>query len=196
MEKVLHKQIIQFLNTENLLYQYQDGFRPGRSTHHSIEKLTNSIFDELNLQNCTTAIYLDFSKAFDTLNHNILSKKLTNLGFGQNSLSLIQNYLTDRVQRTKANGLLSDYHIITCGVPQGSVLGPLLFLTYINDMHTVLNTMKCQHYADDTVLYFAHSPLNDPSTAINKDLQNIAKWCNSNKLSLNSKKNQDDDFCQ
>ena len=187
MEKVLRKQLLEYLIGNDLLFVHQDGFRPNRSTQHSIEKLTNYIFEALNKNLCTTAIYLDFSKAFDTLNHFILKKKLTNLGLQNSATALIENYLTDRRQRTKANGILSDYHNITCGVPQGSVLGPLLFLTYINDMHSSLTNLQCQHYADDTVLYISHQPEMDISNIINNDLVQIATWCNS-KLSLNNKK--------
>ena len=188
MEKILHRQLLNYLNVNDLIFENQDGFRPKRSTHHSIEKLTNNIAQALNRQHCTTAIYLDFSKAFDTLNHNILATKLTSLGLNLDSVNLMTDYLSNRKQRTKANGILSEFHDIVCGVPQGSVLGPLLFLTYINDMHTALTNLRCQHYADDTVIYLHHSPAIQISTTLNDDLTNINTWCTINKLSLNSKK--------
>ena len=108
MEKILHSHLLNYLKRQNLIYSNQDGFRPKRSTHHSIEKLTNNIFQALNKQKCTTAIYLDFSKALNTLNHNILFTKLTALGLGNSAINLISDYLTNRKQHTKANGTLSE----------------------------------------------------------------------------------------
>ena len=98
-----------------------------------------------------------FSKAFDTLNHDILAKKLSNLALHANLVSLLQNYLSDRGERTIDNGILIplSYH---CGVLPGSVLGPVLFLTNINDMHSSLNNLNYQYHADDTVIYIHHSP--------------------------------------
>ena len=186
MEKVLHKQLLQYLLNQNLLSENQDGFRPGHSTIDSIEKLTNYIYTALNKQYCTTAIFLDFKKAFDTLNHKILATKLTNIGLDLSAVNLIENYLKNRNQRTKANGILSNPHHISCGVPQGSVLGPLLFLVYINDMSKVLKVLECQHYADDTVVYLSHKPDVNVNKKINKDLNHTKEWCIRNKLSLDS----------
>ena len=102
---------------------------------------------------------------------------------------MFENYLTNRHQRTRANNTISDTHPITCGVPQGSVLGPLLFLTYINDFGHCLEKLEVQHYADDTVIFHSHVP-NDVQTSniINEDLNNVKDWCIENKLSLNAKK--------
>ena len=126
---------------------------------------------------------------YSYLNHKIPFKKLHFLGFSQKSVKLIENYLTNRSQRTKANNIISDSHPITCGVPQGSVLGPLLFLTYINDFGHCLEKLEVQHYADDTVIFHPHYPQDlDTSDIINHDLENVRKWCIGNKLSLNAKK--------
>ena len=189
VEKVIHKQTIDYLNNNDLLSDNQDGFRPARSTMDSLEKFTNAVYTNLNGNLCTTATFLDFKKAFDTLNHKILFQKLKHLGFSQKSIKLFENYLTNRTQRTKANNHISTPHDINCGVPQGSVRGPLLFLTYINDFGNCLQTLKVQHYADDTVIHIAHHPGDrDTSNLINADLELVRQWCISNKLSLNAKK--------
>ena len=188
-EKIMHKQIITYLNEENLLNENQDGFRPNRSTINSLTKLTDNIYRGLNIEYCTTAIFLDFKKAFDTLDHKILAKKAEKIGFDQRAVALVSDYLNERKQCTKANGVISSEKTLTCGVPQGSVLGPLLFLLYINDMNFCLDSLKCQHYADDTVIYLDHSPSdNTIERKINLDLEKISKWCLDNKLSLNTKK--------
>ena len=188
-EKVIHRQIIDYLNINDLLNENQDGFRPKRSTMDSLTKFTNNIYKGFNKQHCTTAIFLDFKKAFDTLDHTILAKKLDKVGFDHSAVALIADYLSNRQQTTKANDIVSDPMTITCGVPQGSVLGPLLFLIYINDMNTCLSSLKCQHYADDTVIYIEHTPANiEIAHTINQDLNKISTWCITNKLSLNTTK--------
>ena len=123
---------------------------------------------------------MDFRKAFDTINHSILKNKLYKLGFKNEATNLTVNYLTNRTQSTKANGIISDPHPIACGVPQGSVLGPLLFIIYINDLGSVLQDMMCQHYADDTVVYLPNG-LNTPNVEdiINQDLDKVNTWCES-----------------
>ena len=127
-EKIIHKQTLDYLNNNDLLSDNQDGFRPARSTLDGLEKFTNKVYSNLNSDLCTTTTFLDFKKAFDTLDHKILLRKLLHLGFSQNSVKLFENYLTNRSQRTKAKNIISNLHPVSCGVPQGSVLGPLGYM--------------------------------------------------------------------
>ena len=101
------------------------------------------------------AIFFDLKKAFHTVNHNILIKKLKVMGISGNLLDWVENYLSSRYQKTLCNNTVSSMNKVLCGVPPGSILGPLLFLVYINDMEYILGDVKCQLYADDTVLYIS-----------------------------------------
>ena len=127
-------------------------------------------------------------KAFDTVNHNILLKKLDKLGIKEINLKWIQNYLTNRSQCTLANGFLSTNKQITCGVPQGSVLGPLLFLVYVNDLGNALQGSGHYLYADDTVIFKSGINVPDTVAELQNDLNGFGSWCRANKLSINTKK--------
>ena len=104
----------------------------------------------------TGVLFLDLKKAFDTVNHNIMLQKLAMYGMGPVCVSWFENYLAGRTQMTKVNDVLSDTRIVSCGVPQGSILGPLMFIIYINDMDKVISDCSVSLYADDTALYYAH----------------------------------------
>ena len=188
-EKVVHSQVLTYLTSENILTAKQHGFRPSHSTITSLTELTDQIYKAIDNKLVTLVTYLDFAKAFDTINHDLLSQKLRKIGLAEASVSWFKSYLTNRLQMTKANGVTSLPGRITCGVPQGSILGPLLFLIYINDLPTSLTSLQCQLYADDTALYTpCKFPDPDIVPRINADLLNVANWCKKNKLSLNIKK--------
>ena len=127
-------------------------------------------------------------KAFDTVNHQLLIKKLKKYGISGKFLAWIDNYLTDRKQCTVANNIVSSNENVVCGVPQGSVLGPLLFLVYINDISTAITNSKISMYADDTVVYISHADVNLSIPLLQSDLNRVYTWCNSNKLTINCKK--------
>lgn len=127
-------------------------------------------------------------KAFDTINHKILLQKLYKLHFSQSAVNFIKNYLSNRSQITKINEHFSEPKELTCGVPQGSILGPTLFLIYINDLHTSLTYLEPILYADDTNLFLESKNLNDLLPEINHDLQSLSKWCIRNKLTINLEK--------
>ena len=150
-------------------------------------KFINDIFNAINTRQITIATFIDMAKAFDTVNHEILIKKLDKLGFTGNLLKLLQNYLENRKQSTMTNGYTSKSKNIICGIPQGSTVGPLLFILYINDISSVLKHCKYQLYADDTVLYIS-GQVENISDSVNTDLVNFKNWCNQNKLTINVKK--------
>ena len=132
--------------------------------------------------------FLDFAKAFDTVNHDILLEKLKYYGFRDKSHALLESYLSNRVQRTEVNGVLSDEGIIKHGVPQGSVLGPLLFLLYINDISESSKILKFFLFADDTTVYYSDKLNSQTEKLLNCELEKVSNWLSANKLSLNVKK--------
>ena len=142
----------------------------------------------MNDNKIVIATYIDAMKAFDTVNHKILLQKAEHYGIKGLVLDWLRNYLTERYQCTIANNVISDRKLITCGVPQGSVCGPLLFLIYINDIASVLDYCKVSLYADDTVIYIDHNDVSEAVELVQNDLNNLSKWCERNKLTINSKK--------
>ena len=130
----------------------QGGFRPGYSTISKTAFYINDLYEAMNKNELTISVCIEAMKAFDTVNHEILLKKIKYFGIIGKNARWIENYLSDRKQCTYANNKLSNEEIITCGVPQGSVCGPLLFLLYINDISKVLSNCKVSLYADETAL--------------------------------------------
>ena len=124
-------------------------------------------------------------KPFDTVNHEILLRKFERYGFDKNALALLRNCLTDRTQRCQLNGMLSHQRGITCGIPQGSILGPLLFIIYIYDLPSCLEHTTPRMFADDASLTAVGKTLNIAEEIANKDLNNVKAWLSSNKLILN-----------
>ena len=136
-----------------MLSDRQNGFRKGRSTTQSVADVTDDLFNGINNNKITLATFIDLKKAFDTVNHTILVKKLELMGIKGDLLRWVKSYLQNRCQTTVANGVTSDCAYVICGVPQGSILGPLFFITYINDAIATVNSSCIQFYADDTVIY-------------------------------------------
>ena len=135
LEKLMYKRLINFIEKHEILYNSQYGFRKNRSTEMAITSLTTKITEAIENKEFTAGIFLDLSKAFDTVNHSILIEKLQHYGIRGIALEWFKNYLTNRTQVVKYNNVVSRKEIIVCGVHQGLVLGPLLFLLYINDIY-------------------------------------------------------------
>ena len=189
-ERVIFLQITQYLNTNNLITNIQYGFRKQHSTELAALHLTDHLIWETNNKQKPLTIFLDLSKAFDSLDHSILLHKLKYYGFVGNSYELIKNYISDRKQFVIYNETESQYLKMKQGVPQGSILGPLLFLLYINDFPKCSDFFKFLMYADDTTLYCNLTDIcsNNKENFLNHELNNIYNWLTKNKLSLNVNK--------
>ena len=190
IERVMHSQLYAFLNENNLITEQQYGFRSNHSTELATLKLTDTIMYELDNSHIPCAIFLDLSKAFDTLNYKILLRKLKYYGLGNIAYNLIKNYLTNRQQFVKLGNVKSKLIPMLIGVPQGSILGPFLFSIYINDLPKSCLKLNCIMYADDTTLYSSleNFDSNNIECEINYELEKVNLWLKANKLSLNVKK--------
>ena len=186
-EKLIHRRVSSFLTKFELLYPDQYGFQSKKSTTDAILKFTDKCYDALNSRRALISVYIDFSKAFDTVDHVILLKKLEHYGFRGCILDWFKSYLSDRKQYVELKGVKSTLQPNVCGVPQGSVLGPLLFLIYINDMNRCCN-LSIINFADDSTAYLTHDDVNSAIPLVNLELKKLDTWVCANKLSLNTSK--------
>ena len=183
--KLMHKRLNDFLETNNVLHNLQFGFRKKHSTAHALISLTEKIKQTIDNGNLACGVFIDLKKAFDTVNHTILLKKLEHYGIRGVPLQWFKSYLTDRKQYVSVCGNISETLQIKCGVPQGSVLGPLLFLLYINDLAKVSEKLTFFLFADDTNIYYESSNISDIQKTVNKELNKVRKWLEANRLALN-----------
>ena len=177
-----------FLN-KNVIYNLQFGFRQQYSTSHALINVTENIRKALDDGNIGCGVFVDLQKAFDTVDHKILLAKLNHYGIRGVSNDWFKSYLFNRNQYVSINGYESGLAALNCGVPQGSVLGPLLFLLYINDLNQAINFCKVHHFADDTNLLCLSNSIKKLKKLVNADLKHLANWLNANKISLSIKKN-------
>ena len=187
-EKLVHKRMTSFISKYNIIKTNQFGFQSNKSTSDAIIEFLENINDAFNEQKHYLAIYLDFSKAFDTISHDILLKKIEHMGFRGPIHNWLTSYLTNRNQFVAIGNESSELLGVKMGVPQGSTLGPLLFILCINDMSNPLSNLRTVHFADDSTLHISMNKNEDISSQTNAELAIINRWLISNKLYLNTDK--------
>ena len=187
-EKVMCNRLYNYFNKFSLFNNGQFGFRKGHSTYMALMLLYSKITEAIDKGEYVVGVFLDLAKAFDTVNHSILIHKLEHYGVKNNLLNWFISYLKDRSQTVYFMGTKSTKKDITCGVPQGSVLGPLLFLIYINDLCQISTFFDFILFADDTNAFASGSNPNHLSSKINSELVLVSEWFNCNRLSLNLSK--------
>ena len=189
LERILHDQIYTYLEFNSLLYNNQYGFRRGRSTSQAIFDVLKNLYEKWNNRMYTGCIFVDFSKAFETINHSILIKKLNLYGFDNPSLKLMENYIKTRTQVTNVNGHVSTPRTIMCGTAQGSILGPLIYILYVNDVLNLLNHESDMYlYADDMLIMSDHVNVEVMLRDLQDKMNRIYNWCRLNRLTINEVK--------
>ena len=189
-EKLIYSRVYAYLVKYNLISSKQFGFRSNHSCNHAIISLTEHVKKLLDDGHVVCGVFVDLEKAFDTVHHEILCDKLNAYGLRGKVNDLFKSYLSNRKQFVSLNGFESSTEDITCGVPQGSTLGPLLFLLYINDFRLCLTDASSGHFADDTFIIYNSKKLKTIETVINHELKQVIKWLRLNKLSLNAGKTE------
>ena len=185
LERLVYDQLVSYLEKECLLFNFQFGFRKGHSTEHAILETVEKLKSAVDDQKITCGIFLDFSKAFDTINHHILLEKLYKYGIRGLPHAWFSSYITNRKQYVKVGNTESSLKTITCGVPQGSTLGPLLFLLYINDLPKSSKKLIFRIFADDTNMFYSSKDPDQLQSVINEELGKVLKFCTANMLSIN-----------
>ena len=179
LERVEFNQLYYYLNSNGLINVYQSGFRPLHSTETALLNTTDDWLGEFDKGNVVIAVMLDLKGAFNTIDHEILTNKL--YGLDETSVKWFKSYLEGRTQTTCISGKSSQFRPVICGIPQGSILGSLLFIVHINDLPSVLKHCKVSMYADDTMLYCSGKDPRELCRKINEDLEHVRIWLLRNK---------------
>ena len=188
LERLMYKRLISFINKQRILSKHQFGFRKNHSTDHAIIELSDNITKAMDEDKYTIGIFLDLSKAFDTVNHQILLNKLEHYGIRGLCLKWFESDLHGRTQIVKFGDHRSNKMSLTTGVPQGSILGPLLFLLYINDIENSSDILSLVLYADDTNAFHSDKCLQTLANTMQDEMNKVTEWLNANKLSINTSK--------
>ena len=188
LEKIVYNRFIVFIESNNLLSRSQYGFRQNRSTTAAVLQLADHILQEFDKNKFVIGIFLDFTKAFETVDHQILLSKMEHMGVRGVALQWFKNYLENRQQLVLYNKFSSGFLNLEYSVPQGSILGPLLFNIYINDVAESTKNLSTILFADDSCMYFSHNDINSLFNIANEDLKNVENWLKLNRLTLNLNK--------
>ena len=184
-EKLMLARLVRYLDLNNVLNNRQFGFRHDLGTSDALIDFLTKIYDAFNANEYTLCAFIDFKKAFDTVPHDILICKLNHYGVRGNILKWFKSYLSDRKMFIEFNGVSSSLCDVTFGVPQGTVLGPFLFIIYINDILNSTTVLRFLLYADDTTIFYSGKSLNDLFNVFNREIELFNIWTKANKILLN-----------
>ena len=183
-EKSIHDQMQDYLQRNELLYSYQSGFRANHSRDTCLSQLTDMILNGAENGKHTDMILIDLQKAFDTLDHKILLDKMKSISFSDKTIKWFHYYLTNRTIFVSLGTVFSEVGTINFGVPQESILGPLLFLQYINDIPQALSNINMYLHAHETSIFFQHKDVTEIENVLNKEFVGVCDWFVDNKLSI------------
>ena len=184
----MYNRLYNYLISNSILYKKQFGFQSSNSTEYAIMELVDQISNSFDSNKFTLGVFIDLSKAFDTVDHNIMLEKLKHYGASGNNLAWFKSYLDRRKQFIYFDQSKTECCYVTCGVLQGSILGPLLFLLYVNDLPNTSKIINPLMFADDTNLFWSNKDIKTLFSVVNQELAKIDEWFKVNKLSLNLKK--------
>ena len=184
IEKSIHFQIEDYLNKKKLIYMHQSGFRTNHSTDLCLAQLIDFVATGMDKQMYTGMILVDLQKAFDTLDHGVLLEKMKYFGFRASVIKWFESYLSNRKFLVCIDNVFSEAGTLKYGVPQGSILGPLLFLLYVNDLPQLLSDAGSYLYADENCIFYQHEDVEKIENVLNKEFSSLCQWFIDNKLSI------------
>ena len=187
-ERLVFNRLVHYLDKNEILHDQQFGFRRGYSTSMAIHALADQFYESAENNEFMLGLFIDLSRAFDTISHKILLDKLKHYGIRGIAWGWISDYLSNRKQFVTYNQCKSEMNNVNIGVPQGSILGPLLFLLYVNDLPTISSHLNFIQFADDTSIFIKGKSILDISRTMSSEMRNVTEWLKNNKLTLNLSK--------